>query len=252
MQRMVIGGAIFFPLAQARQVLRFYSEYAATAPDELYLSCGVQGGPDGSGAGFNFCYSGPANRWDSILRTIRSVGTPIFDQVDAIDYVALQKSGDIEETRALGMYTKTGFIPSLPAPLIDAIVDGFEAHPDRATQMGFQHSGGAIARVAPGATAFPHRKIIATMLLNAMWDAKVDPEPHIAWLRQYWRTLEPHTRGFYTNDAIEESQRAIDDNYAGNLPRLVALKNRYDPANLFRLNANVVPATSSGRLTNAP
>ena len=247
MQRTVIGGAIFFPLAQARQVLRFYSEYAATAPDELYLSCGVQAGPEGSGAGFNFCYSGPANRWDNILRTLRSVGTPIFDQVDAIDYVALQKSGDIAETRALGLYTKTGFIPSLPAPLIDAIVDGFEAHPDRATQMGFQHSGGAIARVAPGATAFPHRKIIATMLLNAMWDAKVDPEPHIAWLRQYWRTLEPHTRGFYTNDAIEESQRAIDDNYAGNLPRLVALKNRYDPSNLFRLNANVVPARLAGR-----
>ena len=131
--------------------------------------------------------------------------------------------------------------------MIDAIVDGFEAHPDRATQMGFQHSGGAIARVAPAATAFPHRTIIATMLLNAMWDAKVDPEPHIAWLRQYWRTLEPHTRGFYTNDAIEESQRAIDDNYAGNLPRLVALKNRYDPANLFRLNANVVPAGPSRR-----
>ena len=247
MQRTVVGGAIFFPLAQARQVLRFYSEYAATAPDELYLSCGVQGGAEGSGAGFNLCYSGPVNRWDSILRTIRSVGTPIFEQVNAIDYVALQKSGDIEETRALGMYTKTGFIPSLPAPLIDAIVDGFEAHPDRATQMGFQHAGGAIARVAPAATAFPHRKIIATMLLNAMWDAKVDPEPHIAWLRQYWRTLEPHTRGFYTNDAIEESQRAIDDNYAGNLPRLIALKNRYDPSNLFRLNANVVPAGPSRR-----
>jgi FAD/FMN-containing dehydrogenase len=247
MQRTVIGGAIFFPLAQAKQVLRFYSEYAATAPDELYLSCGVQAGPEGSGAGFNLCYSGPANRWDGILRTIRSVGKPIFEQLNAIDYVALQKSGDIEETRALGMYTKTGFIPSLPAPLTDAIVDGFEAHPDRSTQMGFQHSGGAIARVAPAATAFPHRKIIATMLLNAMWDARVDPEPHIAWLRQYWRTLEPHTRGFYTNDAIEESQRAIDDNYAGNLPRLVALKNRYDPSNLFRLNANVVPAGPSKR-----
>jgi hypothetical protein len=125
---------------------------------------------------------------------------------------------------------------------LDAIVDGFEAHPERATQMGFLHSGGAIARVAPDATAFPHRAIIATMLLNALWDATVDPAPHIAWLREYWRTLEPHTRGFYTNDAIEESQRAIDDNYAGNLRRLVALKSRYDPTNLFRLNANIVPA----------
>ena len=165
----------------------------------------------------------------------------MFDRVSAIDYVALQRSGDIEETRALGAYTKTGFIPSLPPALIDAIVDGFEAHPQRGTFMGFQHAGGAIARVAGDATAFPHRQIVATMLLNAEWDAAVDQRPHLDWLRQYWRSLEPHTRGFYTNDAIEESQQQIDDNYAANLPRLVALKNRYDSTNLFRLNANIVP-----------
>jgi FAD/FMN-containing dehydrogenase len=241
MQREVVGGGIIFPLEQAKQVLRFYSEYAAAAPDELYLSCGVQAAPEGTGAGFIVCYSGPANRWEGIARTLRSVGTPIFDDVKAIDYVALQKSGDSTESRALGLYTKTGFIPSLPPALIEAIVDGFEAHPQRATFMGFQHAGGAIARVAGDATAFPHRQIVATMLLNAQWDAAIDQGPHIAWLRQYWRSLEPHTRGFYTNDAIEESQQQIDDNYAGNLPRLVALKNRYDPTNLFRLNANIVP-----------
>ena len=241
MQREVIGGLIMFPLAEAKQVLRFYSEYAATAPDELYLSCGMQAASEGTGAGFIICYSGAPNRWDGIAKTLRSVGTPILEQVSAIDYVALQKSGDTTETRALGLYTKTGFIPSLPPALTDAIVDGFEAHPERDTFMGFQHSGGAIARVAPGATAFPHREIVATMLLNASWDAAINQAPHIDWLRQYWRSLEPHTRGFYTNDAIEESQRQIDDNYAGNLPRLVALKNRYDPTNLFRLNANILP-----------
>jgi FAD/FMN-containing dehydrogenase len=241
MQREVIGGVIMFPFEQAKQVLRFYSEYAATAPDELYLSCGMQAASEGTGAGFIICYSGPPSRWDGIARTLRSVGTPILDQVSTIDYVALQKSGDTTETRALGLYTKTGFIPSLPPALTDAIVDGFEAHPERDTFMGFQHSGGAIARVAAGATAFPHRQIIATMLLNASWDAAVNQGPHIDWLREYWRSLEPHTRGFYTNDAIEESQRQIDDNYAGNLPRLVALKNRYDPTNLFRMNANIVP-----------
>jgi FAD/FMN-containing dehydrogenase len=242
MQRNVIGGLMIFPLEQAKQVLRFYSEYAPTAPDELYLSCGIQSAPEGTGAGFIICYSGPSNRWDGIARTLRSIGTPVLDDVQELDYVALQKSGDIAETRALGLYTKTGFIPSLPPALIDAIVDGFEAHPERATSMGFQHSGGAIARVAPEATAFPHRQIVATMLLNASWEATVNEKPHIDWLRQYWRSLEPHTRGFYTNDAIEESQQQIDDNYAANLPRLVAVKNRYDPTNLFRLNANIVPS----------
>ena len=83
MQREVMGGVIIFPLEQAKQVLRFYSEYAAAAPEELYLSCGVQAGPEGTGAGFIICYSGPANRWDGIARTLRSAGTPILDQVSA-------------------------------------------------------------------------------------------------------------------------------------------------------------------------
>ena len=80
------------------------------------------------------------------------------------------------------------------------------------------------------------------MLLNAQWEATVDSAPHIAWLREYWRALEPHTRGFYTNDAIEESQQQLDENYGANLSRLVQIKNRHDPTNLFRLNANVVPS----------
>jgi len=241
MERQVIGGNLFFPLEQAKSILRFYNEYAATAPDELYLSGGVVSAPEATGVGFEVCYAGAPNGWDAIERTLASIGTPIANDIRPMDYVSMQKSGDISETRALGMYTKTGFIPSLPPELIDAIVEGFEAHPERSTTMGFQHCGGAIARVAADATAFPHRQILATMLLTSSWEATVDEVPHIAWLRQYWRSLEPHTRGFYTNDAIEESQRQIDDNYASNLPRLVTVKNRHDPTNLFRMNANIVP-----------
>ena len=64
----------------------------------------------------------------------------------------------------------------------------------------------------------------------------------MAWLRQYWASVEPHTQGFYTNDIIDETQKQVDENYLGNYPRLVALKNQYDPTNLFRLNANVIPS----------
>ncbi|MEP7243970.1 MAG: FAD-binding protein [Gammaproteobacteria bacterium] len=244
MQRQVIGGSIMFPLEQARSVLTFYSEYEGIARDDLYLS-GVMLSNAAlrgiSGVGFSVCYSGPASEADKILRTIRSAGTPVMDQLKPMDYVALQRSGDLDEKRAIGSYTKTGFVKRIQPQLIDAMITGLEPHPERATTVGFQHCGGAISRVAPDATAFPHRGIHATSLLTADWLATSDPTPHLAWLRKYWASIEPHTAGFYTNDAIDETQKQLDENYLGNYPRLVALKNQYDPANLFRLNANVKP-----------
>ena len=96
--------------------------------------------------------------------------------------------------------------------------------------------------MANDATAFPHRDIHATSLLLVDWPVEIDPTRHIDWLKQYWATIEPHTDGFYTNDVVDESQQRVDENYLGNYPRLRALKNRYDPTNLFRLNANVVPS----------
>jgi hypothetical protein len=122
------------------------------------------------------------------------------------------------------------------------MVTGLEEHPQRQTHVGFQHCGGAISRVAADATAFPHRGIHATSLLTVDWPADVDPTPHVKWLLAYWDTIRPHTDGFYTNDASDETQKMLDENYLGNLPRLVKLKNQYDPTNLFRLNANVRPA----------
>jgi FAD/FMN-containing dehydrogenase len=244
MQRQVIGGLIAFPLSEARSVLRFYSEYEAIAPDELYLSGVIVSNPRGfSGVGFSICYSGPKSEAEAILKTIRSAGTPILDDVKAIDYVALQRSGDSSDPRAIGSYTKTGFVSKITPAMIDAMVVGLEEHAERATTIGFQHVGGAISRVAEDATAFAHRDTHVTALLLVDWPVEIDPTRHIDWLKRYWATIEPHTDGFYTNDAIDETQQRLDENYLGNYARLLALKNQYDPTNLFRLNANVVPSS---------
>jgi FAD/FMN-containing dehydrogenase len=241
MQRQVLGGSILFPLQQAKSVLTFYSEYEATARDDLYVSAGIVSNPAITGVGFTICYSGPASETENILRTLRSAGTPVVDGLKMMDYVALQRSGDLDEKRAIGSYTKTGFVKQIQPKFIDTALAGLEPHPERSTTVGFQHCGGAISRVAPDATAFPHRGIHATSLLTADWDAKVDPTRHVEWLRKYWQSIEPYTDGFYTNDVVDETQKQVDENYLGNYPRLVALKNKYDPANLFRLNANVRP-----------
>jgi len=243
MAREVIGGVITFPISDARNVLDFYSEFALEAPDELALGLSLYSYADDGerGIAFDICYCGPQNRADRLLDRIRRAGTPDRDYVGAIDYVVLQRSSDVSDPRAIGSYTKSGFSRDLSRRYIDAILDGFEPHPGRTTTFAFQHDGGAINRVAPDATAFPHRDINLTPLAVVDWPIGRDPTEHIAWLRRYWATIEPHTQGFYTNDLIDETQAQVDVNYLGNYERLVDLKNRYDPTNLFRLNANVIP-----------
>ena len=245
MQRPVVGGTIMFPRSQAKSVLAFYADYEGEAPDDLALDALLTSNvkfTGASGVGFAVCYSGPASRAEEIMRTIRSLGTPVFDNVTTIDYVALQRSGDDNEQRAIGSYTKTGYVQKISPQLLGAMIDGLDEHPERSTIAAFQQLGGAIAHVSADATAFPFRDVHATALLLADWPATADPAPHVQALRRYWATIAPYTYGFYTNDAVEESQKQVDDNYLGNYPRLVKLKNKYDSTNLFRLNANVRPS----------
>jgi hypothetical protein len=120
-------------------------------------------------------------------------------------------------------------------------VDGFRPNPERFTAVFFQQSGGAIGRVPGDATAFPHRASKFNLLTATSWDVSRDGAPHIAYGREYWSKLERYTNGYYTNEVANEPQRQVDENYQGNIGRLTQLKNKYDPTNLFRLNANVQP-----------
>jgi FAD/FMN-containing dehydrogenase len=183
------------------------------------------------------------NTADRIIDPVRNAaGTPIFDGIQAIDYVALQKSRDISDPRARGRYVKSGFASEITPEMIDDILYGFEEHPQRGMTVTWQHAGGAIGRVASDATAFAHRHVNHDTLMIMNWPVDIDSAPHVRWLKEYWATVEPHTHGFYTNDASSDiSQQKLYRNYGGNYDRLLALKNKYDPTNLFRLNANIVP-----------
>jgi FAD/FMN-containing dehydrogenase len=105
-----------------------------------------------------------------------------------------------------------------------------------------QQSGGAISRVPNDATAFSHRDAAGNLLAIAEWPFGQNGDEHIAWTRGYWANIEPFIQGFYSNDVTpEDTSQTINANYRENYPRLVALKNKYDPTNLFRLNANIEP-----------
>ncbi len=242
MEREVIGGTVLFPMSEAKSVLNFYADYAAKAPDELYLDGGITSSSGQPGLAFlQVCYSGPMNKADRVIEPIRNAGTAVFDGIKAMDYVALQKSGDTSDPRARGGYVKSGFAAKITPEMIDDILYGFEVHPQRGMNVVWQHAGGEIGRVDSDATAFAHRHVKHDTLMLMDWPVDIDSTPHVKWLKEYWATVEPHTRGFYTNDASDVSQQSLHRNYGGNYDRLLALKNQYDPGNLFRLNANIVP-----------
>ena len=244
MQRQVIGGDIVFPLERAREILRFYAEFALNSPDELYcdgyMSKTMTGEEDG--AGLHVCYSGPESKAEQVLAPIRALGKPVFDNIGPTDYVAIQQSWDNTDPRNEGEYLKSGFINEFPQELADKLVDNFEGDPGRNTTLYFQHSGGAIGRVAADTTAFAHRKSQANMLKIVSWPLESAATPHVDYIRSYWKNLERYTDGWYTNEVSDESERVQHANYQGNFKRLLKVKKQYDPTNLFRLNANINPS----------
>ncbi|MFQ6006498.1 MAG: FAD-binding protein [Woeseia sp.] len=183
-----------------------------------------------------------ARRFGLALDNVKAVDivTP-DDGVRAIDYVALQRSSDNTDPRNDGQYMKSGFTGDISNRLVDAIVEGFEPRPERGTMLFFQQSGGAIGRVETDATAFAHRYSEANLFIIVNWPLDFLAEPHLAYIRRFWAELEPHTRGYYTNEVADEAQSNVHANYQGNFERLLALKKKYDPGNLFRLNANIDP-----------
>ena len=118
-----------------------------------------------------------------------------------------------------------------------------EPHPDRSTIVIFQHSGGAINQVAADATAFPHRYATHNMIPMVSWRADAPKEAHVRYIKQLWSQVQPFTYGFYTVEVDDgHDVSAMNQNYQGNYGRLAGIKKRYDPDNMFRLNANITPA----------
>lgn len=242
MQRQVGTGRFIFPFSEAKQVMRFFAEYADNAPDELQVDGGI-GASLGKPPGvvISVVWSGDPARTEDIFAPIRKAGTVVNESVAPMDYVALQRSGDYDDPRAFSGYMKSGFTGVLTPGLIDNLVDNFDAAPNRATRVIFQQSGGIIGRVAPEATAFAHRESKHNMLSFVSWKFGEDGADHVRYIKSHWANLEKYTQGFYTNDLFGEGQEVVNANYRGNYQRLVKVKKAYDPGNLFRLNANIRP-----------
>jgi len=242
MQREVLLGNFVFPMSKLKDALDFYADYAPGAPDELQIDL-IFGYPPGDTKGFvffQFVYCGDNEaEGRRLLASLSVLGKPLRETVAMTDYEALQRSGDSDAPRATASYLKGGFLSELTPALIGDIIAGLAPAPGRSTQIIFQQSGGAISRVAADATAFPHRYANFNMMATIGWQPDQPGDAHLDYVRRYWKTLSPHTYGFYTNEADDDNSTQWNRNYQGNFGRLLETKRRYDPDNIFRLNANI-------------
>jgi hypothetical protein len=144
-------------------------------------------------------------------------------------------------------YWKSGFLRGPDDAAIDIMVEHFARVPSPHTGLGFEHYGGAINRLSPEETAFPHRDYPFNFLVFTSWDDPAEDAANIGWTRELWRALQPHMAdGVYVNylgDLTAEGQNRVRAAYGpATYDRLAALKLRYDPTNLFRMNQNIAPA----------
>jgi FAD/FMN-containing dehydrogenase len=236
----VIGGMLIHPFPRAAEVLRFYREVAESAPDELTVYAALVTPPDGRQAvAIAPCWCGSPEKGERALAPIRAFGPPVADLVQPMPYSTMNTLVDASLSPGLRHYWKQNLLRELSDGVIEALVEHVARVPSPRTVVLIDHVHGAARRVAPTATAFPHRDAPHGLVMLSMWEDPADDDANIHWTRELAAVTRPWaTGGAYVNEAWDEKPGAA---FGVNYDRLVAIKNRYDPTNLFRHNTNIAP-----------
>ncbi len=246
----VVGGLIAHPIDAAPELLRFYGEATAEAPDELTIFGGLVHAPDGSGlplAALVLCHAGPRDRAMREVEPLLSWGTPAMVEVGPMPYPLMNTLLDETYPKGSLNYWKSTFVRGLDRGLIETMVERFESCPTPFGAILLEHFHGAVTRVGREETAVPHRAVSHNLLIPTVWTDPATTGDCVAWTRETYEAVAPYRiearwLNYYGDD---EDAGALDAAYGPNRARLAEVKRRYDPDNLFHLNQNIVPAAAS-------
>ena len=253
----VIAGLIVHPFSSAREVLRQYRVLAAEAPDELCCWAVLRKAPplpflpeEVHGTEvivLALCYSGDPAAGEKAVAPFREIGTPIADVVGPAPYAAWQTAFDPLLTDGARNYWKSHSFETLEDGLIDVVLDAVRHLPSPQCEIFIASLGGAINRTPVESTAYPHRNVDFVMNVHTRWALPSEDDSCIRWARGFYGDAAPFATGaVYVNFMPEdESQRVRPGAYGPNYGRLAAVKTKYDPENLFRMNQNVQPAAKA-------
>lgn len=249
----IYGGPMFFELDVAEALLKTYREWISAAPRAMGAFPAFQIAPplpfipeDRVGEPFALvvsCFNGSDDEAETLLKELRSVGTPVAEHVGRMPYPALNSAFDGLLPAGLQHYWKAAFLPELTDGAIAAHLQHGPNVPAMQSTMHLYPIDGAVQDVAPDATAFAYRDARFAPVIAGMWSDPADNEANTRWVRDYHAALEPHTSaGGYINFMAADDQSRVRANYGVNYERLAAVKKAYDPTNLFHLNQNITPA----------
>jgi FAD/FMN-containing dehydrogenase len=240
----VLAGMVLHPMAKAREVLRFYRDFARTCPDELTAFAGLMTSAEGAPVvAIVVGYIGDLAEGERLVLPVRRFGSPLADTIAPTSYVQLNTLLDAAfPYGGVQRYWKSSFLKQLGDDVLEILVDRAATMRSPMSMVGFFHVHGAATRVDPNATAFGLRDDQWDYDVISQWNDPGESAGHIQWTREFWTAVEPFATGeVYVNHLDAEEGTRIKAAYSQNYERLVALKNKYDPSNLFRLNQNIKP-----------
>jgi FAD/FMN-containing dehydrogenase len=243
----VLSGPVLHPLDAAPALLSFYRDFCAELPDELGTQGAFLHAPDGSGAklcAVAICHCGADSaQADTEVAALRAFGSPVGDMVGRVPYPVANTGVDWLFQKGTLNYWKSAFFSELTDAAITILIDAFASAPTELCALVIEDFHGAVTRIDPTATAYPHRERGHNLLLISQWTDPRDTDACIAWARSTFEALSPHMADrSYTNYLPADDYDQVRQAYGVNYQRLVELKRRYDPNNFFHLNQNIDPS----------
>jgi FAD/FMN-containing dehydrogenase len=249
----VIAGGVVHAFADAPEVFRFFSAFVATAPDELSVTASTFRAPPGLPVPHEMlgelvtvlavCYAGDPDDGERVLAPLRSFGRPLADLVTPMPYTALQSGSDAAYPDGQRNYWKSHYVDDITDGAVATLQEHASRMPSPLSSFYFQHLGGAIARAAAETAAFGHRDAVFDFNILTVWKQPAEDAENITWARDFAAAMQPYSTGVYVNNLGVEGADRVRAAYAPETyERLVALKDDYDPHNVFRFNQNVTPS----------
>ena len=254
----IYGGLLISLPERAGQIVSFFSDYMRDAPDDLGIGVAFINAPPEPFVpselqlqpvvGVVVCWTGGHEEGERVVAPIRDIAQPVVDMVQPMPYAALQSMLDGGAPHGIRGYMKAEFLTQLAPAAVDKLVRHGARRAGPMAQLLLEPMGGAISRVREDDTALGRRDVAWCYHALALWmepDAAT-AEAHMAWARELADDLAPHaTDGVYLNFTSDEGEERVRSTYGPErFDRLVALKDRYDPTNMFRLNQNIPPSSS--------